>query len=116
VARAPENLGGQQSNPETIQHRKAILMEKLTHGWGRHRLIPWASEEWNITKRRAEQMIKEASKELADAYEMNRREWAAQLVAMAMETYVDAKKDRQHSAAIGAAALLAKWTNCDSQG
>ena len=102
-------VAGKASKEVTDQRINQICLW-VADGHGRLSVLQHASAQWGLTHRQIETLRARAYEQLKQQYELDRKDYAVQLISQ-METVVEQSiNDRQYGAAVGAAVQLMKIT------
>jgi len=98
-----------------FEQRISAVEELLSQGAARWRIIRFASEEgWGVSDRMIDTYIKKATERIAATFNQRREEFVARQLAR-LEHIADlATKERQYSAAVGAACAILRTVGADA--
>lgn len=98
------------ASKEVTDQRINQICQWVALGHGRLSVLQLASAQWGLCHRQIETLRSRAYEQLKQQYDIDRKEYAVQLISQ-METVVEqAISDRQYGAAVGAAVQLMKIT------
>ena len=108
-------LAGVKSTNATINARIHEIVELLSQGAARWRVLRYATEQgWGVSERTMDTYIQRATKLIAAQYEQERENFVAVQLASLDDLADKATKDRQYSAAVGARATILRVVGADT--
>lgn len=98
-----------------VEQRVSAVEELLSQGAARWRILRHASEEgWGLSDRQMDEYIRKATQRIALTFDQKREEFVARQLAR-LEHIADlATKERQYSAAVGAACAILRTVGADA--
>ena len=98
-----------------VEQRISAVEELLSQGAARWRIVRYAAEEgWGLSERQLDTYIQRATRRIAATFDQKREEFVARQLAR-LEHIADlATKERQYSAAVGAACAILRTVGADA--
>ncbi len=98
-----------------VNARVAAVEELLSQGAARWRILRFAADEgWGLSDRQMDEYIRKATHKIALTFDQKRDEFVARQLAR-LEHIADlATKERQYSAAVGAACAILRTVGADA--
>jgi len=103
------------ANKAVVEQRISAVEELLSQGAARWRILRFAAEEgWGLSDRSMDHYIQKATARIAATFDQKRNEFVARQLAR-LEHIADlATKERQYSAAVGAACAILRTVGADA--
>jgi hypothetical protein len=107
----PKRLDGKKSAPRASaaeKHRINRLFNLIRNGGTRTDCIRFAAQTWNLSESTTDKLLVEVRKQLKRDFEIDREQFAAELMQQASSIQMEARRTNNLNVALGAINTLAR--------
>ena len=101
-------MAGKRSTQAEVDYRVHRVAKLITHGVTRSELLQYAANEWGVKTRAADEYIAQARELLKQDFDIDRRQFTAEVLAQLASVQKAARKNGQLAVALGCINSMAR--------